>query len=407
MIKLRIMFLTSAFENVAGYWRSFYLGKYLAARGHTVYMFAQRNSLKATSKVVDNVQIYLLPSFSNEQTPNKATAGMSMTFQIGFNAISSIISKTNVLHVFDALFPQNAISIILSKIKPKKIRPLVFVDWDDWWGRGGILNVFHKEIGSIFIRFLTFMEEKIPLYSDAVTVTCETLKKRALSVGVKPERIFILPNGTSIESINYVDAQTARKLVNLPKNAIIYTCSKSSFTPIKPYDDPLWDLLLAHKIVLKTFPNAFLVFLGRGSEKCLAVAKRFNIGRNVISIGWQPTDRYSLYLAASDFLLIPLRAYHTVFDGARCPLRLMDYMASGKLVIATDLPEIRRMLRDCGLLTKPNDPENWADKITEAIENLSSWKKIASNARERIIRYYSWQHIAGELEKYYDAFMDN
>ena len=52
------------------------------------------------------------------------------------------------------------------------------------------------------------MEEKIPLYSDAVTVTCETLKKRALSVGVKLEKIFILPNGTSVGSINCTDTHT-------------------------------------------------------------------------------------------------------------------------------------------------------------------------------------------------------
>jgi len=248
------------------------------------------------------------------------------------------------------------------------------------------------------------MEEKIPLYGDAVTITCETLKKRALSVGVKPEKIFILPNGTNIGSDNYVETQTARKLINLPKNAIIYTCSKSSFTPIKPYDDPLWDLLLAHKIVVKTFPNAFLAFLGGGSEKCLAIAKRFNMGKNIISIGYQPTDRYSLYLAASDFLLIPLRAYHTMFDGSRVPLRLLDYMAMGKPVIATDLPEIRKMLKDCGLLTEPDDPKDLADKIMDAIDNLDSWKEKAINARERTIQCYSWQHIAEELEKHYYEF---
>lgn len=330
-----------------------------------------------------------------------------MPFHIGFNALSSIISETDVLHVFDVLSPQNAIPVLLTRIKPRKTRPLVFVDWDEWWGRGGILDVFHKELGSLIIRFLTFMEEKIPLYGDAVTVLNGALKKRAMSVGVKPEKVFVLPNGTSIESVNYVDTQTARKLVNLPKNAIIYTCSKSSFTPINPYDDPLWDLLLAHKIVVKTFPNAFLSFLGAGSKQCVAIAEKFKMGKNIISVDYQPTDRYSLYLAASDFLLIPLRTYHTMFDASRVPLRLLDYMAMGKLVIATDLPEIRKMLKDCGLLTEPNDPKDLADKIMDAIENLDSWKEKANIARERIIRYYSWPQIAEELEKHYYALMDN
>jgi len=131
----------------------------------------------------------------------------------------SIVSKTNVLHMFDALLPQNVISFLLSKIRPRKIRPLVFVDWDDWWGRGGTLDAFHNELGSLIIRFLIFMEEKIPLYGDAVTITNETLKKRAISVGVKPEKIFILLNGTNIVSDNHIETQTARKLVNFLKNA--------------------------------------------------------------------------------------------------------------------------------------------------------------------------------------------
>jgi glycosyltransferase involved in cell wall biosynthesis len=369
-------------------------------------MFAQGNSINAASRTVDNVQIYSLPSFPNVRMLEKAAAVMSMSFQVAFNALMSASLRADIIHVFDALFPQNAICVLVSKIKPRKIRPLVFVDWDDWWGRGGILNVFHKELGSPIIRFLTFMEEKIPLYSDAITVTCKALKRRALNVGAKPEKVFILPNGTNIGLSDYFKTQTARKLVNLPKNAIIYTCSKSFFTSINPYDDPLWDLLVAHKIVVKTFPNAFLVFLGGGSESCMATAKRFDMGKNIISIGYQPKDRYSLYLAASDFLLIPLKAYHTMFDGSRCPLRLLDYMAMGKPVIATDLPEIRKLLKDCGSLTKPNDSKDLADKIVDAIENLDSWKEKAEHARERIIQCYSWQHIAEELEKYYCAFMN-
>ncbi len=400
---MRITFLTSALENVAGYWRAFYLGKYLAARGHTVYIFAQRNAYTPESKVIDNVNVYLLPSFSKGATKLKsASAVMSLIYQTCFNALSTLILKTDVLHVFDVLIPQNAIAVLISKTKLRKDRPLVFVDWDDWWGRGGILDTFHKEIGSYMIQFLTFLEEKIPLNGDAVTVTSEALKKRALSVGVKAERIFIVPSGTDIKSAYCQETQAARKLLNLPENAIIYTCNKSSFDRIKPYDDPLWDLLVAHKIVVSSFSNALLVFLGRRSENCIAMAKKFRMEKNVISVGWQPADRYALYLAASDFLLLPTR--DTVFDKARCPLRLLDYLASGKPVIATDLPEVRKIVKSSGLLTKPGDPEDLAHKIIAGIENSHLLKQVAKSARTTIIHDYSWQNIAEELEKLYYAF---
>jgi len=401
---MKIMFLTSAYENIAGYWRSYYLAKNLAARGHTVYMVAQTNSFKATSKFVDNFHLYLLPSFSNKNRPSRLASGLSIPFQMGFNSLFSFSQKVDVLHVFDALFPQNALPVFLFKLKSLKNRPLIFIDWDDWWGRGGILDTFHKNLGSPTIRFLTFMEEKIPLYGDAVTVTNPTMEKRGLNVGIKQEKIIILPNGTNIDSNMKLDTQTARKLVNLPEKSIIYTCSKSSFDMIKPKDDPIWDLLVAHKSVCSDNSNVFLCFIGDGSEKCLTIAKKYALSNNVISINYQPPEKFNIYLAASNFVVLPLGgSYKWVID-PRSPLRLIDYMASGKPVIASDIPECRRMLKDCGLLVKPNDPKDLAVKITEMIENLELFTMKAKNIREKIIEHYSWKNLAIYLENNYNTY---
>jgi glycosyltransferase involved in cell wall biosynthesis len=401
---MKIMFLTSAYENIAGYWRSYYLAKNLAARGHTVYMFAQTNSFKVTSKFVDNFYVYLLPSFSNKKRASILASGLSIPFQMGFNSLSCLSQKIDVLHVFDALFPQNAICVLLSKMKPIKNRPLIFVDWDDWWGRGGILDTFHKNLGSPTNRFLTFMEEKVPLYGDAVTISNQTLKKRGLFVGINPEKIIILPNGTNMESIDEIDTPTARKLVNLPENSIIYSCSKSSFDIIKPKDDPLWDLLVAHKSVSNANPNVFLCFIGEGSEKCLTLARKYGLVKNVISIGWQPSEKFYIYLAASDFVVLPLGGSYKWAIDPRCPLRLLDYMASGKPIIATDIPEIRRMLEGCGMLIKQNDPRDLANKINDMIKNLEFWSLRAKKNRGNIIKHYSWKNLAIYLENNYNTY---
>lgn len=402
-ITLKIVFLTSAFENVAGYWRAFYLGKYLAKQGHTVQVFAQANSMRATTKIIDGVHIYLLPSFSKKPENKTAATAGSVLFQTGFNALSSIIMKSDVLHVFDALFPQNALPVLLSKIKPRNHRPLVIVDWDDLWGQGGILQTFHENLIPPIKAFLTFMEEKIPTYGDAVTVTCEALKRRAIAAGVEPERILMLPNGTDLETVGYVDVLTARKLVGLPASATIYTCSKSSFDPIRPNDDPLWDVLVAHNIVAKTFPDAYLLFMGKGSERCLAAAKNFGMERNIISVGWQPREKYFLYLASSDFFLLPLAAFNASFDETRCPLRLMDYMATGRPIIATALPEVQRIASGCSLLVNPGDRDDLVDKILQFLQNPRLREEMGRIAKDRVAKDYSWSTLAKRLERaYYD-----
>jgi len=250
------------------------------------------------------------------------------------------------------------------------------------------------------------MEETIPLYGDAVTVTCETLRKRALGVGVKPERIFFLPNGTDMKLKHRINILEARKSAGLPENAIIYTCGKSSFNWINPRNDPLWDLLIAHNNVVKVFPNAFLCFLGKGSEKCVAIAKKLGIDKNVIYADWQSSEKYPVYLASSDFMIMPL-SNRGMFDRSRIPLRLLDYMAMGLPIIATDLPEIKTLLEDYGLLFKPNDPADLTNKIINAITCLESLKNKATKARENVIKKYSWRKLAKELETMYVYLLNN
>jgi glycosyltransferase involved in cell wall biosynthesis len=398
------MFFSSALENIAGYWRSFYLGKYLAMRGHNLYIFAQGKLPKFQKRNINNIYLYLFPPFYEGNISCNTTP--RIISQTIMNTLCSIISQIDVMHVFDHLMPPNFFPILVLKIlRGRSKKPLIFVDWDDWWGRGGILNIFHENIGWPIIRFLTFVEEKIPFYSDGITVTTGTLKSRALSLGINPKNIFILPNGTNIGMHHYVETQKARKLVNLPENKIIYTYGKSLFDSIKLYNDPLWKLLCAHKIVVKTFPEVFLNLLGQGSEKIVNIAKKCNVGKNIISSGYQQPEKYHLYLAASDFFVIVLRG--DLFDFSRLPLRLLDYMAIGKPIIATDLPEIRKIIKryDYGLLYRPNDPEDLAEKIMKMIENLNSWKAKTEKIRENIIRLYSWRHLAENLEKIYAKFL--
>jgi glycosyltransferase involved in cell wall biosynthesis len=396
------MFFSSALENIAGYWRSFYLGKYLAMRGHEVYLFAQGRLPKFQKRIIDNVHLYLIPPFYEGYISYNTVP--RIIFQSILNTLYSVISKIDVVHVFDHLFPPNFTPILILKIMRKKSKkPLIFIDWDDLWG-GGILDTFHKNLNSFIRRSLAFTEKIIPLYGDAVTVTCETLRKRALDIGVPREKIFVIPNGTTIDFDIEVDVHNARKVVNLPENAVIYTCVKSSFDDVTPGNDPLWNLLLAHNEVTKIFKNAFLCFLGSGSEKCLAIAKKFNMNRNVITVGWQPLEKYLLHLVSSDLLIIPLS--NTLFDNSRMPLRLLDYLAVGKPVIATDLLEIRALLKDYGLMFKSINSLDIANKIIEAIKNLEILKEKAKKAKEIIIKKYTWRNLAEELEMIYNNFLD-
>lgn len=147
--RLRILFLTSAFYGVAGYWRAFPLARQLAKRGHEVTIVCQGNARfsHCNYKIMDGVQIYSLPPLSASvesifQNSARAILRSTLAFslQTGLNILRIVTSNIDVLHTYDALLPQNALPTVLSKLKTASRKPVVFVDWDDWWGRGGILD---------------------------------------------------------------------------------------------------------------------------------------------------------------------------------------------------------------------------------------------------------------------------
>jgi glycosyltransferase involved in cell wall biosynthesis len=124
---------------------------------------------------------------------------------------------------------------------------------------------------------------------------------------------------------------------------------------------------------------------------------------NVICIRRQPYHKIPLYLGASDVLLLPLP--DTLFDRARWPLRLGDYLAAGRPIVATSLPEIEKIVSECGLLAKIGDPEDFADKILSIISDPDLREEMGKRARGLAETRYSWKRIAKQLERAYRHYL--
>lgn len=85
----------------------------------------------------------------------------------------------------------------------------------------------------------------------------------------------------------------------------------------------------------------------------------------------------------------------------------MDYMAVGRPVIATALPEVEKSIFDYyDLLIRPNAHENdLAEKILKAIRNPALYKKIGKAFQEKIKKEGSWRIISKQLERIYYRYI--
>jgi glycosyltransferase involved in cell wall biosynthesis len=272
----------------------------------------------------------------------------------------------------------------------------ILVDWDDWYGRGGLGRVH----GSLIEFFMTILEEKTLLFADAITVVSEALKHRAISVGVRRDKIHVLPVGANIDAIKPMDVFLARSLLGLDesKTILLYMGNYHGKCVI--------DMMKALLYVAKEHKNIHLLFVGKIDDYFKSLLK--GIVKDAFQItftGPQPYEKVPIYLGAADILLFPMD--DTIFEKARFPTRLGDYLAAGKPIVASAVGEVKRVLEQekAGLLANPNDVHSFAEKVSSLLNDKALQVILGKNARRAAVERYSWERIIDKLEAIYNGIL--
>lgn len=119
---------------------------------------------------------------------------------------------------------------------------------------------------------------------------------------------------------------------------------------------------------------------------------------NVVVHGFvAPADLAGLY-ARFDVLLMPYQKRVGVASGAAdtvrwmSPMKMFEYMASGKAIISSDLPVLREVLVDGrnARLVPPGDLESWLAAIRELREDAPLRRALGERAKAELLDKYTW-----------------
>jgi len=142
-----------------------------------------------------------------------------------------------------------------------------------------------------------------------------------------------------------------------------------------------------------------------GDKKQVGKFKRDvkDIGFKEIKIyGHVPNNQIPTILCKQDILLMPYKK-HVKGRGLEdisqwmSPMKMFEYMASGRVIISSDLPVIREVLNESNAyLVQPDDVNRWI----ETMEHIKNSREEAINKAKKAkgdVLQYSWQERARKI----------
>jgi len=243
---------------------------------------------------------------------------------------------------------------------------------------------------------------KLPL-ADAVVALSAEMAEDIANAGVAKEKIRIIPNAVDAERFraNPEVRSAVRAELGIKDGDFLFLCVARNH----PQKD-LPTLLQAFRLLVSSGRgiNARLLVVGRGADSLGADVADLAEKVHVLEIGPEPVREsvppmppqrlVDLYCAADCFVMSSLLEG---FSSA-----LVEAMASGVPVVATDVLGIRVVVKDGkeGVLVSPESPRLLADAMLLVAGAPALRASLSSGARAAAARY-SWSAVVGDYEKLY------
>lgn len=225
-----------------------------------------------------------------------------------------------------------------------------------------------------------------------VTCSNSTLEDLAKNYGVSRERIHVIPGGVDdrfrrLENDGYVDEVLQRLGIHRP-----YILNPSGVVPRK---NQLM-LIDAFAHLQRLYPSECQLIITNSNElqytrRVWQRIKELGLERQIFMLPFVPeSDLVALYNAATLFV------YPSLYEGFGLPI--LEAMACGVPVIASNTSSLPEVVGDAGLLVPPRDPEAWAQAICLILTDEQLSEELAERGLQRAREFTWWRTVEMTLQ---------
>lgn len=228
--------------------------------------------------------------------------------------------------------------------------------------------------------------------SDAVIVINETLKDYAIEMGSQPDRTYLLRAGVDLERFNpHIDGSRVRKQYKITKNDFVLF-----FMGWLYHFSGLKEVAVALAKTKKKEFSLKLLIVGEGDlyAELKKIQREYGLQDRIVLTGWQPYDKIPELLKASDLCLLPAQDNEVMHNIV--PIKIYEYMAAGKPVLATRLPGVMKEFGNNNGIIYVNEAREVVKRTVELIKNGSLAEQ--GLRAKRFVERYSWDNVTQDFE---------
>jgi glycosyltransferase involved in cell wall biosynthesis len=234
----------------------------------------------------------------------------------------------------------------------------------------------------------------VPYVVDTVSVASHSIWEKCMRLGVRHTEVFFAPVGGDPQRFQKedVDEYPVRSQYNLRERVVTYIGQLNG----AQYADLF---LKMAAILIKEKPEISFFVVGSGYRflDLMKEAEELGLTEHVIFTGAVPHEKIPAFLKVSDVCVAAFE--DTPQTRTKSPLKICEYLAAGKAIVASEIAEVTNMLDNgrCGVLVNPGDPMALASGVSRVLDDPALKAELEKNARHQAEVRFNWTNTARNI----------
>jgi glycosyltransferase involved in cell wall biosynthesis len=249
--------------------------------------------------------------------------------------------------------------------------------------------------GQVLVSLAKRIERFVFQRADQIIVVSDFLKEKVAESGVDEKKIQVMPNGVDPEIFTpTVDGDGVRREFGIEPSSIVIG--------FVGWLVPWHSLEMLIEVVGQLAPKypVRLLLVGDGSLKgsLSSIAQQRGVSDRVIFAGAVPYQDVPRYVKAMDICVIPAA------NAYRSPIKLFEYMAMGKPVVAPDHQPIARVMRsgETGITFRAGDTGDLCAALARLMDDGAQREALGTRALSHVLQNHLWRHNAEKVISLYE-----